>query len=215
MTVKLKTAHLEGYALNWAVATAKNYKPIWDDISEDFYLPECDSHQNTHLKQYSVNDWPMLDLIKEEGISLRQSAFAGKVIWDAAKSVSPQPAEFVFSDASWFGTSEDPSVAVKRCFVEFKLGKTVDVPNELVKMVPDLIPTTWAVSNKSYYGEIIGMKDPDHIVQSIGRSAYISHAISNLSRIPEKGETLKISYDEKRIGQVGGVVKEQEKGVGR
>lgn len=193
--MKIKTTELKGVALDWAVAKCEGSE------KGDAFLRCRKAYPS--MTAGPSNNWSQGGpIIEREGISLRQSSFAGKILWDAAKSVAPQPSEEVFTDATWAGAADNPLTAAMRCFVECKLGKEIDIPDELAKIQIDIIPTTWAVSNKSYMGEVIGLKDPEHIIQFIGKNTYISHEIKNLDRQPSPGEKVTITYDEKRQGKV-------------
>ena len=123
--MKVKTAELDGLALDWAVAVARNMPDIkifgpvrhndrgWIEVR---FNPD---HRAIPTGRYdpSINpefSWPIIEL---EGITLR----CGLHGWDA---------ELEEFDAISHGPT--PLIAACRCVVTSRLGDEVDVPDELV-----------------------------------------------------------------------------------
>jgi hypothetical protein len=116
--MKVKTADLTGIALDWAVA-----KCLPDDeylFDPHPYLP--DENGQPHYFKPST-DWSLAGpIIEQEGIAVRKSFTDERnewtsIIWTDSKTV--------------FESGPTPLVAAMRCYVAWKLGDEVEVPEEL------------------------------------------------------------------------------------
>jgi len=108
----MKTSELTGGALDWAVAQCEGITD-WDSVDlvfrdDDFcwYEPSANWEQGGPI-------------IEREGINIIQSG-SWLAEMDADRSGGVISAE-----------GETPLIAAMRCFVEFKLGDEVEIPDEL------------------------------------------------------------------------------------
>ena len=123
---KIKTGELIGPALDWAVAKAdENLYPKGDVRLLDgkvFTIEAGDYERSDRWQRYSPStDWaqggPILD---RERITIRQ--------WT---DMSPIHAYMPHDGAPW-GAGPTPLIAAMRCLIASKLGREVEVPDELL-----------------------------------------------------------------------------------
>ena len=117
--MKVKTAELEGPALDWAVAKCEGLNPL--------YLRGFDfepTWRNGHRSRYST-DWaqggPIID---------REKLTLQPVVEPTGWMSRTQHA---MDGSVWEGPT--PLIAAMRCFVAAKLGPEVEVPDELLAQV--------------------------------------------------------------------------------
>lgn len=111
----MKTAELTGAALDWAVASAKGYSKLALTISGE--SKEFKKMHDEGYHNYSI-DWAQGGpIIEREGICLFRNN--EKNYWFTSKA------------RNQIGTGETPLLAAMRCYVESKLGDTVEIPEGL------------------------------------------------------------------------------------
>jgi hypothetical protein len=117
----VNTADLTGPALDWAVDEAQGYGAMflkfWN-MGGDKRWTHC-----TIMRNYSDN-WSIAGpIIEREKIDLfhQENGYSGAI--KMATDEIPHP-------APWFGTTD--LIAAMRCYVAYKLGDTVDIPEELL-----------------------------------------------------------------------------------
>ena len=124
--MKIKTSELTDAALDWAVAKAdENLHPKGDVRLLDgkvFTIEAGDYEQSDRWQRYSPStDWaqggPILD---RERITLRQ--------W----TNMPISHAYMPHDGAPWGAGPTPLIAAMRCYVASKLGREVEVPEELI-----------------------------------------------------------------------------------
>ena len=111
----MKTIELENAALDWAVAKCEGHNQTsrWMEIF---------TYQNSHKKGYNYSsDWSQGGaIIEREGMSLEFRPMGSMHEWVA------------FNDDVFAG-GETPLIAAMRCYVAYKLGYEVDIPQELTE----------------------------------------------------------------------------------
>lgn len=137
--MKIKTSELTGAALDWAVAKCENDLAIYDpaDLPEKFIRMRA-----AGLHNYST-DWSQGGpIIEREGIGVlfdsgsacrKPSWFATPDSQGTSSSYEGEvfdPAFMVDEKVGVYGPT--PLIAAMRCYVAFKLGDEVDVPEELL-----------------------------------------------------------------------------------
>jgi len=117
----MKTSELTGAALDWAVAKCEGYEIVRMRGNEITFL---DRTEDGALSEKHINystDWSQGGpIIEREGINIIQSG-SWLAEMDADRSGGVISAE-----------GETPLIAAMRCFVEFKLGDEVEIPQELL-----------------------------------------------------------------------------------
>lgn len=127
--MKHKTSELTGAALDWAVATAADYKPVYvtDEPGESYWASQCP----TALGYLPIgpdgfspsSDWAQGGpIIEREGISTVREWHTTH--WMASTEVEIGPHDR-FSNPSFGDT---PLIAAMRFYVTSKLGDTVEMP---------------------------------------------------------------------------------------
>jgi hypothetical protein len=112
----MKTNELTGAALDWAVAKCEGYKSDIDD--GDIWLEHPEHY--TCLRKYLPSiDWSQGGpIIEREKIEL--------IIWQQGWSADYRDKDGCQSDGP------TPLIAAMRCYVASKLGKEIDLPEELL-----------------------------------------------------------------------------------
>ena len=122
--MKIKTNELIGRPLDWAVAVCQNVEldenndPIWFD-------------DRGWLVRYSPStNWDQGGpIIEREFIELRSiTGFSGE--WEAWKWVDEKMDYLIVGKRGAY--CKTPLIAAMRCYVAFKLGDEVEVPDELI-----------------------------------------------------------------------------------
>ena len=131
---KVTSAELIGSALDWAVARAEGADCIdFDNPDEPWIVRGGISSQRLSEFSPSTNWHQGGQRIERTGISV--SLRYAPNVWDAV--VKPEfwttgmPGSGVTKET--IKTGPTPLVAAMRCYVAFKLGDEVEVPNELLK----------------------------------------------------------------------------------
>ena len=124
--MKIKTSELTGPALDWMAAKAdENLYPKGDVRLLDgkvFTIEPGNYEQSDRWQRYSPStDWaqagPILD---RERITIRQ--------WTNMPSIHA----YMPHDGAPWGAGPTPLIAAMRCYVASKLGREVEVPDELL-----------------------------------------------------------------------------------
>jgi hypothetical protein len=131
--MKIKTDELIGKSLDWAVAKIEN--PEWSDEECILKVSAFDEYDGT-ICNYS-EDWVEVgSILEREGINLsvnHQDDALGfdmiQVGWKANLWNNSVPGTSGFMQWAYGPT---PAVAAMRCYVCARLGKEVDVPDELL-----------------------------------------------------------------------------------
>lgn len=119
--MKIKTSELIGPALDWAVAKAEGYledcnswlyEACLEEVAEGSYHPSTNPSQA----------WP---IIEQEGISIRREDEG----WYATVGAKGEMAFTCLPTADGGGPTS--LIAAMRCWVAFKLGDEVEIPEEL------------------------------------------------------------------------------------
>lgn len=112
--MKIKTSELTGAALDWAVAIAEGWEAAKEQDAKGEYLWLYKGSRGMNPKHYHPTQWSIGGpIIEREGIALLPT-------WTAEMP----------------GFSADgptPLIAAMRCYVTFKLGAEVEVPDELTQ----------------------------------------------------------------------------------
>lgn len=131
--MKIKTAQLTDLALDWAVAKCEGEvtELSFDGFTWGFKL---DGQLKVMAKGWAQSmvylpstDWSQGGpIIERERILLEPSTMTGvpEMDWGARKADR-------MLRPTWFGDGPTPLIAAMRCYVASKLGKEVDVPEEL------------------------------------------------------------------------------------
>ena len=107
----MKTSNLTGAALDWAVATIVTYQPPYDEYTKVWLSQH----------RYST-DWAQGGPIIERERILIQPEIGKEGCGNAWNAISMQ-------DTEDYGPT--PLIAAMRCYVAYKLGDEVEIPNEL------------------------------------------------------------------------------------
>lgn len=123
----MKTAELEGLALDWAVAKVEGeLRPIGDVLLQDgrLYLIEPGNHeQNDVWRNYSPSSsWEQGGPIIERERILVQPEIGKEGAGNAWSAIAIEGFEC-------FGST--PLIAAMRCYVASKFGEEVEIPKEL------------------------------------------------------------------------------------
>ena len=106
----MKTSELTGATLDWAVAKCEGIDYMKDDVR----------FRGAYARKYST-DWSQGGaIIEREGISLSRRGEHSWSVWGA-----------VLNDFEFDEEGETPLIAAMRCYVAFKLGDEVELPEEL------------------------------------------------------------------------------------
>ena len=117
---KIKTAELSGAALDWAVAKCEG---VNEEAFHLYYEPtepaDYDSHgyPEFHYSTVWAQAGPILD---RERITIRQ--------WTNMPSIHA----YMPHDGAPWGAGPTPLIAAMRCFCCSKLGREIEVPDELL-----------------------------------------------------------------------------------
>lgn len=120
----MKTTNLIGPALDWAVAKCEGHGPVWDEVSEQFFLEgDCTwaflgefSPSTDWSRGGPIIDREKIDIVWEEGqpharTSRMVRVPGGVMTWCTTKGPTPL-------------------IAAMRCYVCSRLGNEVDIPKE-------------------------------------------------------------------------------------
>lgn len=132
--MKLQSATVDSYFLNWAVAKAEGFEPSWDgSVFVD----------GTSIWEPDYNAEQAATIIFREKINLRWDA-EGKVCTASLSRHRTSPFPGFYVERKSGPTAQ---VASMRCWVSQKLGAMFDMPDELARMLaaapgirPDQIP---------------------------------------------------------------------------
>ena len=127
--MKIKSSELKGLALNWAVAKCHGKGIEFDDPHDPWLTVNGISDQPLHSYTPSI-DWAQGGpIIEREEINLEiHEGGHTRASWYRMRSNFDGKAK---SYGHAFG--ETPLIAAMRCYVEWKLGSEIEVPDELVK----------------------------------------------------------------------------------
>lgn len=122
----VKTSELIGPALDWAVAKCEGYVIEWDDVFEDYWLEHGDV-RHTRLGNFAPSThWAQGGpIIEREGIGVNKTVLNG---WIAEYDCALTP------ETEHTQLGQTTLIAAMRCFVKSKLGDTVEIPEELLKV---------------------------------------------------------------------------------
>lgn len=111
----MKTADLQGAALDWAVALIEFPAPDYEDNDRFVYVQGDDEFHYSPSTNWSLGG----PIIEREGITLLSHDVD---LWEA----SYNPHTKVFNGATSL-------IAAMRCYVASKLGEDVEIPTELME----------------------------------------------------------------------------------
>jgi len=111
----MKTAELSGVALNWAVAICEGYKP------KDFCPHDKHFRDEEDVWFSPSDDWAQGGAIIERG------GFCFEFDPEAEEFTAFYPTK----QGSPEGVGENHLIAAMRCYVAYKLGDEVEIPEEL------------------------------------------------------------------------------------
>ncbi len=121
--MKIKTADLQGDALDWAVATLEGYTD-WCGKTEKFLPPRKEYGWVDFFDLRYSTDWSQAGpIIERERISLYPTH---GVSWFAEGAPDSECDQELAAQRG-----PTPLIAAMRCFVAFKLGDEVEIPEEL------------------------------------------------------------------------------------
>lgn len=131
----LKTADLTGAALNWAVAKAEGYKPLYPNFPKGALTRgeksrTWDDGGYIWLVELNYsNNWRLAGpIIERENITVYRMPGGVGGEYRAEKPQSLQPGV----RGSWYAAGSTYLEAAMRCYVAAKIGEEVDVPEELL-----------------------------------------------------------------------------------
>lgn len=127
--MKIKTSELTGFALDWAVAKAEGGTHFWSDGVATHWIKlrgEDRALSKGWAQSYLPSTiWaqggPIIDRIK--GFQFKQ--------WLESHPESCCEAHIHNYEGDWIQFGPTPLIAAMRCYVAYKLGAEVDVPEEL------------------------------------------------------------------------------------
>lgn len=122
--ITVKTAYLIKRQLDWAVAKCEGATNDWRSDGPFWWYHTPVIRVDGHDLQYQPStDWAQGGpIIEQENIAIRKWAATG---WEADKW------NFKFAAVT---NGPTPLIAAMRCYVESKLGKEIELPEELVKV---------------------------------------------------------------------------------
>jgi hypothetical protein len=122
--MKIEVSKLQGVALDWAVAKCHGKGIEFEDPNDPWLTVNGISDQPLHSYTPSI-DWaqggPIIERMFKEGFQLSQ----GGTTAGNQRCWASRNGQF------WSGPT--PLIAAMRCYVEWKLGSEIEVPDELVK----------------------------------------------------------------------------------
>lgn len=129
----MKTADLQGAALDWAVAKAEGAKITAEGVSPDDFWLEFDEAPSTFLHSYQPSaDWSQGGpLFEREHIELRHNSSEYEHVWYASKWL-PVPPPYNTKQQRPTMQGDTALIAAMRCYVASKLGDEIDIPKELL-----------------------------------------------------------------------------------
>lgn len=130
----MKTTELAGTALDWAVAKCEGFELTFEPDEKDFWINRTKDFQQYYppfgyLKESfspSTNWAQGGPIIERECINLtyRHPSFTG--LWTAFNDEWDD-------DKNGVNCGDTPLIAAMRCYVAYKLGYEVDIPQELTQ----------------------------------------------------------------------------------
>ena len=115
----MKTSELSGAALDWAVSIIEGTAFDTEEIS--LFIEDWEQGEFNYSSDWALGGW----IIQREGISLEYDGLGTWVAW------------LVHEDKEYGGVMRSegqdtsPLVAAMRCYVTSKLGKKIELPEEL------------------------------------------------------------------------------------
>jgi len=130
--VKLEVSTLEGAALDWVVGS------IEGETDNRLTVFRREDHvgkpveRETEAGSYQYEWWSPSRIWAQGGVILEREGLQMTTSRGSWVSSSPQSVERDGCRSYYFAEGPTPLVAAMRCFVAFKLGYTVEVPEELL-----------------------------------------------------------------------------------
>jgi hypothetical protein len=133
---RIKTADLDGVALDWAVAKAEGFSP--NVHTNPYGYPVLLNTAGSYASEWALAG----PIIAREDIATFPASYVTGKVWCAVVDKGGTQPMCLYDidnrEAWWFEESEvmkgpSPLVAAMRCYVSLKLGPEIDVPEALVE----------------------------------------------------------------------------------